>query len=388
MENFVYSNQTKVVFGKDAHLQCANEAKAYGKNVLVHYGGKSAVESGLIETVKKLLTEAGFKVFELGGVQPNPLLNLVNDGINFVKKNKIDLIIAVGGGSVIDSAKAIAAGAKYQGDVWDFFTGKANVSEALPIGVILTIAAAGSETSSGSVITNDITKQKYSFSSISSRPKFALLNPQLTTTVPAYHTAAGIVDMFSHVYERYFTKVKNVDVTNELCEGAMRSIFRNGARVMNNLSSYDIRSELMLAGMYAHSDILQLGRTSDWGTHRLEHELSALYDISHGAGLAIMIPAWMEYVYLDNLEMFFRYAKQVWRIYTNNRTKEEVALEGIMKTKEFFQSIGMPTSFSEANINPDNINVLAKNVMALGSFGSMLKMSEADAIAIYKLAAR
>jgi len=388
MENFVYSNQTKVIFGKDAHLQCANEAKGYGKNVLVHFGGKSAVESGLIKTVNKLLTDAGFKVFELGGVQPNPLLSLVNDGINFVNKNKIDLVVAVGGGSVIDSAKAIAAGAKYQGNVWDFFTGKATVTEALPLGVILTIAAAGSETSSGSVITNDSTKQKYSFSSVISRPKFALLSPELTTTVPAYHTAAGIVDMFSHVYERYFTKVKNVDVTNELCEGAMRSIFRNGARVMNNLGSYDIRSELMLAGMYAHSDILQLGRTSDWGTHRLEHELSALYDISHGAGLAIMIPAWMEYVYLDNLEIFFRYAKQVWRIYTNNRTKEEVALEGIMKTKEFFQSIGMPTSFNEANIDSSNINVLAKNAMALGSFGSMLKMTEADAVAIYKLAAR
>jgi alcohol dehydrogenase YqhD (iron-dependent ADH family) len=388
MENFIYSNQTKVIFGKDAHLQCANEAKGYGKNVLVHFGGKSAVDSGLIKTVNKLLTDEGFKVFELGGVQPNPVLSLVNDGIGFVKKNKIDLIIAVGGGSVIDSAKAIAAGAKYQGDVWDFFIGKASVVDSLPLGVILTIAAAGSETSSGSVITNDSTKQKYSFGSISARPKFALLNPELTTTVPAYHTAAGIVDMFSHVYERYFTKVKNVDVTNELCEGAMRSIFRNGARVMNNLSSYDIRSELMLAGMYAHSDILQLGRTSDWGTHRLEHELSALYDISHGAGLAIMIPAWMEYVHLDNLEIFFRYAKQVWRIYTNNRTKEEVALEGIMKTKEFFQSIGMPTSFNEANIDSSNINVLAKNAMALGSFGSMLKMTEADAVAIYKLAAR
>jgi alcohol dehydrogenase YqhD (iron-dependent ADH family) len=388
MENFIYSNQTKVIFGKDAHLQCANEAKGYGKNVLIHYGGKSAVDSGLIKTVNKLLADEGFKVFELGGVQPNPLLSLVNDGIGFVKKNKIDLIIAVGGGSVIDSAKAIAAGAKYQGDVWDFFIGKASVVDSLPLGVILTIAAAGSETSSGSVITNDSTKQKYSFGSISARPKFALLNPELTVTVPAYHTAAGIVDMFSHVYERYFTKVKNVDVTNELCEGAMRSIFRNGARVMNNLSSYDIRSELMLAGMYAHSDILQLGRTSDWGTHRLEHELSALYDISHGAGLAIMIPAWMEYVYLDNLEIFFRYAKQVWRIYTNNRTKEEVALEGIMKTKEFFQSIGMPTSFNEANIDSSNINVLAKNAMALGSFGSMLKMTEADAVAIYKLAAR
>jgi alcohol dehydrogenase YqhD (iron-dependent ADH family) len=388
MENFIYSNQTKVIFGKDAHLQCANEAKGYGKNVLVHFGGKSAVDSGLIKTVNKLLTDEGFKVFELGGVQPNPVLSLVNDGIGFVKKNKIDLIIAVGGGSVIDSAKAIAAGAKYQGDVWDFFIGKASVVDSLPLGVILTIAAAGSETSSGSVITNDSTKQKYSFGSISARPKFALLNPELTTTVPAYHTAAGIVDMFSHVYERYFTKVKNVDVTNELCEGAMRSIFRNGARVMNNLSSYDIRSELMLAGMYAHSDILQLGRTSDWGTHRLEHELSALYDISHGAGLAIMIPAWMEYVYLDNLEIFFRYAKQVWRIYTNNRTKEEVSLEGIMKTKEFFQSIGMPTSFNEANIDSSNINVLAKNAMALGSFGSMLKMTEADAVAIYKLAAR
>ncbi len=388
MENFEYLNQTKVIFGKDAHLKCAEEAKVYGKNVLIHYGGKSAVESGLISTVSKLLTEAGLKVFELGGVQPNPLLNLVNDGIAFARKNKIDLILAVGGGSAIDSAKAIAAGVKYEGDVWDFFIGKAEVKESLPLGVILTIAAAGSETSKGSVITNEKTKQKYSFGGAMTRPKFALLNPELTTTVPAYHTAAGIVDMFSHVYERYFTKVKNVDVTNELCEGAMRSIFRNGARIMNNLNSYDIRAELMLAGMIAHSDILQLGRTPDWGTHRLEHEISARYDLVHGAGLAIMIPAWMEYVYKDNLEMFFRYAKQVWRIYTNNRTKEEVAYEGIMKTKEFFQSIGMPTSFAEANIPDTEIEDMAKRTFERNQYGAMLKMTEQDAIAIYKLAAR
>lgn len=388
MENFEYLNQTKVIFGKDAHLKCAEEAKVYGKNVLIHYGGKSAVESGLISTVSKLLTEAGLKVFELGGVQPNPLLNLVNDGIAFARKNKIDLILAVGGGSAIDSAKAIAAGVKYEGDVWDFFIGKAEVKESLPLGVILTIAAAGSETSKGSVITNEKTKQKYSFGGAMTRPKFALLNPELTTTVPAYHTAAGIVDMFSHVYERYFTKVKNVDVTNELCEGAMRSIFRNGARVMNNLNSYDIRAELMLAGMIAHSDILQLGRTPDWGTHRLEHEISARYDLVHGAGLAIMIPAWMEYVYKDNLEIFFRYAKQVWRIYTNNRTKEEVAYEGIMKTKEFFQSIGMPTSFAEANIPDTEIEDMAKRTFERNQYGAMLKMTEQDAIAIYKLAAR
>lgn len=388
MENFVYSNQTKVIFGRDAHLQCAEETKVYGKNVLVHFGGKSAVESGLIATINKTLTGAGLKVFELGGVQPNPILSLVNDGIAFARKNNIDIILAVGGGSVIDSAKAIAAGVKYDGDVWDFFTGKALASQTLPVGVILTIAAAGSETSSGSVITNDATKQKYSFGSATSRPRFALLNPELTTTVPSYHTAAGIVDMFSHVYERYFTKVKNVDVTNELCEGAMRSIFRNGARVMNNLDSYDIRAELMLAGMIAHSDILQLGRTPDWGTHRLEHELSARYDLVHGAGLAILIPAWMEYVYLDNLEIFFRYAKQVWRLYTNNRTKEEVALEGIMKTKEFFQSIGMPTSFAEANLPTSEIEDMAKRTFERNQYGALLKMTEQDAIAIYKLATR
>lgn len=388
MENFEYLNQTKVIFGKDAHLKCAEEAKVYGKNVLIHYGGKSAIDSGLIATVSKLLSEAGLKVFELGGVQPNPLLGLVNDGIVFARKNKIDLILAVGGGSVIDSAKAIAAGVKYEGDVWDFFIDKAVVNDSLPLGVILTIAAAGSETSKGSVITNEKTKQKYSFGGPMTRPKFALLNPELTTTVPAYHTAAGIVDMFSHVYERYFTKVKNVDVTNELCEGAMRSIFRNGARVMNNLNSYDIRAELMLAGMIAHSDILQLGRTPDWGTHRLEHEISARYDLVHGAGLAIMIPAWMEYVYKDNLEIFFRYAKQVWRIYTNNRTKEEVAYEGIMKTKEFFQSIGMPTSFAEANIPVDEIEDMAKRTFERNQYGALLRMTEQDAVAIYKLAAR
>lgn len=388
MENFEYLNQTKVIFGKGAHLQCANEAKAFGKNILIHYGGKSAKESGLIDKVATMLKEQGLNVFELGGVQPNPLLGLVNEGIAFARKNKIDLILAVGGGSVIDSAKAIAAGVKYQGDVWDFFIGKANVIETLPVGVILTIAAAGSETSKGSVITNEKTKQKFSFGGNITRPKFALLNPELTLTVPAYHTAAGIVDMFSHVYERYFTKSKSVDLTNELCEGAMRSIFRNGSRVMRELNNYDFRAELMLAGMIAHSDILQLGRQSDWGTHRLEHELSARYDLVHGAGLAIMIPAWMEYVYKDNLEMFFRYAKHVWRIYTNERTKEEVALEGIQKTKEYFKSIGMPTSFAEANLPTNEIEDMAKRTFERGDYGTTLKMTLKDAIAIFKIAAK
>ena len=388
MENFEYLNQTKVIFGKGAHLQIANEAKNFGKNILIHFGGKSAKESGLIDKISDLLKAAKLNVFELGGVQPNPVLSLVNEGIGFVRKNKIDLIIAVGGGSVIDSAKAIAAGAKYDGDVWDFFIGKANVVETLPVGVVLTIAAAGSETSKGSVITNEKTKQKFSFGGVITRPKFALLNPELTTSVPAYHTAAGIVDMFSHVYERYFTKSKNVDFTNELCEGAMRSIFRNGSRVMRDLTKYDYRAELMLAGMIAHGDILQLGRTSDWGTHRLEHELSARYDLVHGAGLAIIIPAWMEYVYKDNLELFFRYAKHVWRIYTNDRSKEEVALEGINKTKEYFRSIGMPTSFAEANIPTKEIEDMAKRTFERGDYGNTLKMTLKDAIEIYKLAAR
>lgn len=388
MENFEYSNQTKVIFGKGAHLQCANEAKNFGKNIMLHYGGKSAKESGLVDQVSKMLKDQKLNVFELGGVQPNPVLSLVNQGIEFVRKNKIDLIIAIGGGSVIDSAKAIAAGAKYDGDVWDFFIGKANVTETIPVGVILTIAAAGSETSKGSVITNEKTKQKYSFGGTVTRPKFALLNPELTLSVPAYHTAAGIVDMFSHVYERYFTKSKNVDLTNELCEGAMRSIFRNGSRVMRDLNNYDFRAELMLAGMIAHGDILQLGRQTDWGTHRLEHELSARYDLVHGAGLAIMIPAWMEYVYKDNLEMFFRYAKQVWRIYTNDRSKEQVALEGIMKTKEYFKSIGMPTSFAEANLPTNEIEDMAKRTFERGDYGNTLKMTLKDAIEIYRLAAR
>jgi alcohol dehydrogenase YqhD (iron-dependent ADH family) len=388
MQNFEYSNHTKIIFGKDAHLQCGKEAKKYGKNILIHYGGSSAKSSGLIETVTNLLKENNLNVFELGGVQPNPLLGLVKQGIEFVKVNKIDLILAIGGGSVIDSAKAIAAGVKYKGDVWDFFTGAANVEDTLPVGVILTIAAAGSESSKGSVITNEVTKQKFSFGADIARPRFALLNPELTITVPPYHTAAGIVDMFSHVYERYFTKTKNVDFTNELCEGAMRSIFRNGARVIRDPKNYDYRAELMLAGMVAHNDSLQLGRQSDWATHRLEHELSARFDLIHGAGLAIMIPAWMEYVYKDNLDIFFRYAKQVWRIYTNERSKEEVALEGIQKTKEFFKSIGMPTSFEDANIPADQIEDMAKRTFERGEYGVTLKVKIEDAIAIYKLAAR
>jgi alcohol dehydrogenase len=386
MQDFVFHNSTKILFGKEKEQLVGEESVIFGKKLLLHYGGGSIKNSGLYETVVKSLLNQGIEIVELAGVKPNPRVSLVKEGIALCKEHHIDFILAVGGGSVIDSAKAIAAGAKYEGDVWDFFTGKAAVTDCLPIGVVLTIPAAGSETSTGTVITNEDGWYKRATGHISMRPKFAILNPVLTYTLPSYQTACGITDMMAHILERYFTTEKNVELTDRLCEATLKTIIHNAHSVMEDPTNYEARAEIMWSGTIAHNDLLSTGRVGDWGSHDIEHEISGIYDIAHGAGLAIIFPAWMKYVYKHDISRFAQYANRVWDVEIDLNDLEKTAISGIKKTEQFFRSIGMPIRLNEAGISDEHFEEMAKKGTERGPIGNFLKLYEADVEKIYQLA--
>ncbi|MDR4945217.1 iron-containing alcohol dehydrogenase [Neobacillus cucumis] len=386
MENFVFQNGTKLIFGKDTEKLVGQESVVYGKKLLLHYGGGSIKLSGLYDTVLQSLTEQGIETFELGGVKPNPRVCLVREGIKLCKENNIGFILAVGGGSVIDSAKAIAAGVNYDGDVWDLFNGKGVVKDCLPIGTVLTIPAAGSETSNGTVITNEDGLYKRSTSHNTMRPKFSILNPILTFTLPAYQTACGITDMMAHILERYFTNEKNVELTDRLCEGALRTIINNAQVVIQDPTNSAARAEIMWSGTIAHNDILGTGRIGDWGSHDIEHEISGIYDIAHGAGLAIVFPAWMKYVYKHDINRFVQFANRVWDVEIDLNNLEKTALAGIRKTEKFLSSIGMPIRLKEAGIGDEHIEEMSKKGTEKGPLGNFAKLYETDVIKILNLA--
>lgn len=386
MMNFTFQNATKIIFGKETELLVGEEMSSVGKKVLLHYGGGSIKKSGLYDRVIKSLEEANIEVVELAGVKPNPRLSLVEKGIAMCKEQAIDSILAVGGGSVIDSAKAIAAGSVYDGHVWDFYTGKAIIEKALPIGVVLTIPAAGSESSGGSVITNEDGWYKKAAGGEAIRPQFSILNPVLTYTLPDYQTACGVIDMFAHILERYFTRVENVAVTDRMSEGLMKVIIDTAPKVLGKSTDYDARAEIMWAGTLAHNDLLATGKIGDWASHDIEHEISGIYDIAHGAGLAIVFPAWMTYVYKEDIPRFAQYANRVWNVDINPFNIEEAALEGIKRTKNFFRSIGMPVSLKDADIPADRIGEMAKKGTESGPLGNFLALHEKDVAAILELA--
>ncbi|MRH41386.1 iron-containing alcohol dehydrogenase [Aquibacillus halophilus] len=386
MQNFVFHNSTKIIFGKDQEQVVGQESVAYGKKLLLHYGGGSIKSSGLYDRVVSSLKEQGVEIFELGGVKPNPRVSLVRDGVALCKENDIDFILAVGGGSVIDSAKAIAAGCKYDGDVWDFYTGKAAVTDSLPLGVVLTIPAAGSESSAGTVITNEEGSYKRATGHISLRPRFAILNPVLSYTLPSYQTACGVTDMISHILERYFTNEKNVELTDRLSEATLRTIINNAHTVLEDPTNYDARAEIMWAGTIAHNDLLDTGRIGDWGSHDVEHEISGIYDIAHGAGLAIVFPAWMKYVYKHDINRFVQFANRVWDVEIDLNNLEKTALEGIKRTEQFFSSIGMPIRLEEVNINEEHFDEMAKKGTERGPLGNFVKLQEKDVRQIFNLA--
>lgn len=355
MNNFTHVLQTEVLFGKDTQHKVGKKTKEYTNKVLLHYGGKSSKATGLYDAVVTSLEAEAIEIVELGNVQPNPRVSLVREGIELCRKENINFILAMGGGSVIDSAKGIAAGVHYQGDVWDLCEGVAINHELLPLGVVLTIPAAGSETSSGTVLSNEELGLKKSFGHPKLQPVFSILNPELTYTLPDYQTACGVSDMLAHVLERYFCVNDNNELTDHLCEATMKSIIKQGRLVLQNTQDYDIRAEVMLAGMVAHNSTISYGRSSAWTTHNIEHELSAINDIAHGAGLAIVFPAYIEFM-IDYAPLrVAQLASRVFGIELNINNPVETAKEGIVYLRHFFKEIGLPTTLKEGGFSEDQI---------------------------------
>ena len=387
MLNFTFSNTTKIVFGKGVEEKVGKEAAVYGRKVLLHYGGGHIVRSGLKARVEASLREAGLEIVELGGVQPNPRLSLVQEGIELVRREKVDFILAVGGGSVIDSAKAIAIGVPYEGNVWDFYAGKADAEESMPVGVVLTIPAAGSEASPSSVITNEDGWLKRGYTALVMRPKFALMNPELTFSLPPYQTACGVSDMMAHIMERYFTNEPEVGFSDHLCEAALRSIIQEAPKVIAEPENYGARANIMWAGTIAHNDLLGMGRSEDWSSHNIEHELSAIYDIAHGAGLSIVFPAWMKYVYKHNINRFVQFAVRVFGVEQDFFNPEQTVLEGIRRLEEFYRRIGLPVRLQDAEIPADRVEEMAAKATANDTFklGAFLPLGQKDVLAIYEL---
>ncbi|OFW64857.1 MAG: butanol dehydrogenase, partial [Actinobacteria bacterium RBG_19FT_COMBO_36_27] len=362
------------------------ETVKYGKKVLLHYGGGSIKKYGLYERVLKSLKDAGMEVIELGGVQPNPRLSLVKKGIDMCRREKVDIILAVGGGSAIDSAKTIASGVPYDGDVWDFFAGKAELKEIIPVGVVLTIPASGSESSNSSVVTNEDGMYKKGFTSELLRPEFAILNPENTFTLPQYQTACGSTDIMAHIMERYFTTVKNVELTDRLCEAALKTVINNTYEVLREPDNYAARAEIMWTGSIAHNNLLGTGRIGDWAPHKIEMEISGLYDLAHGAGLAIIFPAWMKYVYKNDIERFAQFAARVWNVEPDFNDTEKTAFSGIEKLENFFKEIGMPATLKEANIPYDRLEEMAEKCTEMGPVGNFIKLDRNDVLKILEIA--
>lgn len=389
MENFNFYSPTEFVFGKDTENTCGSYVRKYGgSKVLIHYGSGSVVKSGLLERVQKSLEAAGIEYVCLGGVQPNPRDTLIYKGIELCRKENVNFILSVGGGSCIDSSKGIALGVPYNGDFWDFYgTGK-EVKEALPIGTVLTIAAAGSEGSGGSVVTKENGMLKRDVGSDLLRPRFSILNPALTQTLPAYQTACGATDIMAHVFERYFTNTTEVEITDRLCEAVLLTMIKETPRVIADPDNYEARANIMWAGTVAHNDIVGVGRSQDWNSHGIEHELSGLYDCAHGAGLAVVMPAWMEFVYKHNIMRFAQMAVRIWNCPMNFENPEATALEGIARFRTFLHNIGMPINFEELGAKEEDIPVLVdKFGLGDGCTGGFVALSSKDVAKILTIAA-
>lgn len=389
MNNFTFYSPTYFVFGKDKENEAGNYVKRFGgSKVLIHYGGGSVVLSGLLERVKTSLEKASISYVELGGVKPNPRSGLVYEGIELCRKEKVDFILAVGGGSTIDSSKAIAAGTVYDGDFWDFYQGK-EVTEALPVGTILTIAAAGSEGSPNSVITKEDGMFKRGASGEAIRPAFSILNPVLTQTLPAYQTASGATDIMAHVFERYFTNTKDVEITDRLCEAVLLTMIKEVPRAIDAPDDYEARANIMWAGMVAHNNLCGVGREQDWASHSMEHELSAVYDCAHGAGLAVVFPAWMTYVYRHDINRFANLAVRVWGCEMDTQNPENTALAGIEALRKFWKAIGMPSTLEELGASEKDIEKMAETACygdgRSGTIGSFVPLQKEDVIKIYDL---
>ena len=392
IKDFNYYAPTRVVFGRDSEKQLALLIQQQGgTRVLVHYGGGSARRSGLLDRTFNTLREAGISFVELGGVVPNPLLSKVQEGIDLCRREQVDFILAVGGGSVIDSSKAIGYGVNYDGDVWDFWEGKASPRQCLPIGVILTIPAAGSEMSSSCVITRDEGLLKRGINSDLCRCRFCIMNPELTYTLPAYQTAAGATDIMMHTMERYFSKYEDMTLTDAIAEALLRTVKDSVFEVLRNAEDYRHRAQIMWAGSLAHNDLTECGTEKDFATHRLEHELSAVYGVTHGAGLAALWGSWARYVLPKHISRFVQFAVNVMGVNNDFAHPEATALKGIEAIERFYSAIGMPTNIGELlgrTLTDEEVDTLADRCSRGGTItlGAMEVLDREAMHAIYQMA--
>ncbi len=392
MENFTFQSATKIIFGNDITGKVGEHAAQYGKKYLLHYGGSYAKKSGLLQQVEDSLKAAGVEYITFGGVVPNPRLSLVHQGVDICKTEGVDAVLALGGGSVIDSAKAIAMGACYNGDVWDFYDGKAAPQEALPVGVFLTIPGAGSEMSNSTVISKDDGMLKRAMASPLVVPQFSLINPEVCYSIPPHLMAAGIADMLAHMFERYFTPTPMAELSDRLIEGAMQALVTVAPKLMQDPKNYDLCAEIMWIATIAHNGILDAGRVSDWASHRIEHEMSALYDVTHGLGLAVIFPAWMQYTRDVDVDRYVQLATRVfgieseWGDLATLDQKTAIADKGIVAVRDFFKSLGLPTTFAEADIPTDRFAEMAEKAVWGGSLGGFTKIHAKDVLAILELA--
>ncbi|OIS61684.1 butanol dehydrogenase [Bacillus subtilis] len=387
MENFTYYNPTKLIFGKGQLEQLRKELKRYGKNVLLVYGGGSIKRNGLYDQVTGILKEEGAVVHELSGVEPNPRLATVEKGIGLCREHSIDFLLAVGGGSVIDCTKAIAAGVKYDGDAWDIFSKKVTAEDALPFGTVLTLAATGSEMNPDSVITNWETNEKYVWGSNVTHPRFSILDPENTFTVPENQTVYGMVDMMSHVFEQYFHNVENTPLQDRMCFAVLQTVIETAPKLLEDLENYELRETILYAGTIALNGTLQMGYFGDWASHTMEHAVSAVYDIPHAGGLAILFPNWMRYTLDTNVGRFKNLMLNMFDIDTEGKTDKEIALEGIDKLSAFWTSLGAPSCLADYNIGEEKLELIADiaaKEMEHGGFGNFQKLNKDDVLAILR----
>ncbi|MEC3046358.1 iron-containing alcohol dehydrogenase [Bacillus cereus] len=384
MQNFVFRNPTKLIFGKGQLEQLKTEIPQFGKKVLLVYGGGSIKRNGIYDNVISILKDINAEVFELTGVEPNPRVSTVKKGIQICKENGVEFILAVGGGSVIDCTKAIAAGSKYDGDVWDIVTKKTFANEALPFGTVLTLAATGSEMNAGSVITNWETNEKYGWGRPVTFPQFSILDPVHTTSVPKDQTIYGMVDIMSHVLEQYFHHGTNTELQDRYCEAVLKTVIETAPKLLSDLENYEHRETILYCGTMALNGILAMGVKGDWATHNIEHAVSAVHDIPHGGGLAILFPNWMKHVVEENVSRFKQFAIRVFNVETDGKTDREIALEGIQALRQFWTSIEAPVTLSDYAIGENEIDLMADKAMAYGEFGNFKKLNKDDVLSIYK----
>jgi alcohol dehydrogenase len=384
MQNFTYWNPTRLIFGKNQMEQLKTEIPQYGNNVLLVYGGGSIKRNGLYDQVIATLKDLKVNVFELPGVEPNPRISTARKGVEICKNEGIDFILAVGGGSVIDCTKLIAAGAKYEGDAWDLVVKRAIAHEALPFGTILTLAATGSEMNSGSVITNWETQEKYGWGSPVTFPRFSILDPTNTFTVPKDQTIYGMVDIMSHVFEQYFHIGENTMLQDRFCESTLLTVMEAAPKLVNDLENYELRETILYSGTIALNGMLSMGSRGDWATHNIEHAVSAVYDIPHGGGLAILFPNWMKHSLKENPSRFKQLAVRVFGVDPTGKTDEKAGLEGIEKLREFWSALGAPSRLADYEIDDSKLEVMADKAMVNGEFGNFKKLNRDDVLEIYK----